>query len=63
MSFAGFKEYVENLDTLMESDAFKKMDWGERLEAGYSLLNSKYGKGSFFGFGKVKSLKKDIEED
>lgn len=52
MSFTGIVQFRENLDTLMESKAFKNASDGKQLEMGYRLLNSRYGL-SFFGSVKI----------
>jgi hypothetical protein len=56
MSIAGIKQFSDNLDTLMESEAFKKADDTQRMVMGTRLLRSNYGVGSFLG--KVCKLKK-----
>jgi len=56
MSFAGIREFKENLDILMSSDAFKKASPGEQIEMGDRLLRSKFGIGSIFGCGETKPL-------
>lgn len=43
MSFAGILTFKKNLESLMDSDAFKRADDGERLRMGGSLLRSSYG--------------------
>ena len=57
MSLYGLKEFDYNLRKMMDSEAFKKADEVKKFNMGYRLLNSKYGLGSFFGFGRVKKLK------
>ena len=61
MSFAGIVQFKENLDRLMESEAFKNADDGQKMVMGTRLLRSKYGTGSLVK-GKVSSLQK-IERD
>jgi len=61
MSFAGLHQFNENLRTMMESATFKKADEAARLTMGYRLLNSKYGKGRWFGFGSVAPLKPEVK--
>jgi hypothetical protein len=63
MSFAGMRTFEKNLSTLMDSEAFKNADEGARLNMGYRLLKSKYGIGSFFGFGKVHPLPENQESN
>lgn len=62
MSFNGIRQFENNLRSLMGSDAFKKADDAERLRMGGALLRSKYGLGSFCGFGKTEELKRDDGE-
>ena len=59
MSFAGFKQFNENLLSLMETKTFKESSDTDKWELGYRLLNSKYGKGNFLGFGKVLPMNKE----
>ena len=54
MSFAGLKQFDENLRKLMKTDKFKTSNDVEKMKLGYRFLNSKYGKGSFLG--KVSKL-------
>lgn len=61
MSFSGLKQFEQNLNTLMNSQSFKNSSDSKKFELGYRLLNSCYGVGSFFGFGKVKEPKKTGE--
>lgn len=43
MSFAGIVTFKKNLDTLMDSTAFKNADEGDRLKMGGCLLRSEFG--------------------
>lgn len=43
MSFNGIVQFEKNLRTMMDSDAFKKADDGERLRLGGTLMRSSYG--------------------
>lgn len=62
MSLAGIHTFNENLNKLMNSEAFKKADESERLDWGYRLLNSKFGlnmlpnKLGIFQFGEIKPI-------
>ena len=56
MSFAGLTTFKANLDKVMASPAFRQADDSQRLRMGRALLNSKYGRGSFFGLGPVREL-------
>lgn len=56
MSFNNIVQYAENLRTLEDSEAWKNATEAERLELHYRLFKSKYGLGSWFGFGEVKEL-------
>ena len=56
MSLAGITIFNTNLNKLMESKAFKEADGAQRLRLGGALLRSRYGIGSFFGFGTVHKL-------
>ncbi len=40
MSFAGIGQFRKNLDALMDSDAFKNANEGERLRMGGMLVRS-----------------------
>lgn len=57
MSFVGIQQFRENLDTLMESKAFKKANDGERIKMGVQLLRGKYGVYGSWLFNSVKKLK------
>lgn len=57
MSFVGIQQFRENLDTLMESKAFKKANDGERIKMGVQLLRGKYGVYGSCLFNSVKKLK------
>lgn len=56
MSFNGISTYVSNLNRLMDSMAFKEADDAEKMRLGGRLFFSKYGIGSFYGFGPVHKL-------
>ena len=58
MSFAGLTQSNENLLKLLDSKAFTEADDVTKLHLSYCLLNSKYGLGSFGGFGRVEKLQK-----
>ena len=47
MSLNGLKQFSDNINTLMDTDAWKDADFGARCNMGYRLLNSKYGVGLF----------------
>lgn len=61
MSVNGLKQFDMNLRTLMESKSYKEADDVERIRMGGMLLRSKYGIGSFCGFGKTHELKSICE--
>jgi len=56
MSVDGILTFQKNMEILMKSEGYRKADLAEQMELQYRLLNSKYGKGSYFGFGKVQPL-------
>jgi hypothetical protein len=56
MSFAGLEQFDRNLRAMMDSDAFKQADDSEKIGFGVLLMRSKYGLGSWGGFGSVKPL-------
>ena len=56
MSLAGLSQYVKNLNTLMDSDAYKNGNEAERVTLTMRFLSSKFGKGHFMGFGSIKPL-------
>jgi hypothetical protein len=57
MSFNGIVTFEKNLRKLMDSDAFEKAKTAKRLQLAGMLMRSKYGLGSWAGFGSVKELK------
>ena len=58
MSLSGLRQFEDNLRTLTESNGFKSLADEDKLKAGYSLYNSKYGIGPVYRFsGKVTELK------
>lgn len=59
MSFSGIVQFDKNLRLLMNSEAFKEADDAQKLDLGYRLLKSKYGLGSFFGYGEVEPLSQE----
>jgi len=56
MSFYGIAEFDRNLRKVMDSDTFKNAGDGGKLRFVEALFKSKYGIGSFFGYGSVKPL-------
>ena len=58
MSFAGFTQFVKNLDTFMESDGFNPDDF----EMAYRFFMSDYGLGNPIT-GKVRDLERNIEDN
>ncbi len=44
MSFAGILEFKEAIDVITDSDAFKNMGDGDRLELGYKLVTCNISK-------------------
>ena len=61
MSLAGLHQFKENLDTLMNSQAWREADDCQRLHLGYALLNSRYGGGIWGWWRRIRPLAK-IEE-
>lgn len=43
MSFAGILTFKKNLESLMDSEAFKKASDADRLRMGGALMRSSYG--------------------
>lgn len=62
-SFAGMTTFNANLNRLMESKTFKEADEVQKLQLGGLLLRSKYGIGSFCGFGPVHKLPEQEESN
>jgi len=58
MSIAGLPIFIKNLETLMESKAFKQSSDIEQLILGRKLLRSKFGIGFYC---KTQELKKKKE--
>lgn len=57
MSINGIATFEKNLRVLMASDGFKNTPSDRQLQLGGILLRSRYGMGSFLGFGRVEKLK------
>jgi len=59
-------QFEKNLKTLIESRHFKNTNVKLQINLLHRFLESPYGKGTFFGLGKIKQLKlsgiKNIEE-
>ena len=55
MSFNGIYQFNQNLLKVMDSEAYKKGDFAQKMNIGYRLLESKYGFRTGL-FGKVKKL-------
>ena len=63
MSIAGLNQFKKNLDILFESDKFTEAKDVDKLNMGFSLLNSKYGLNRFGRITKcLKRNKKNIDE-
>lgn len=62
MSFAGIREFRENLDKVMDSKAFKEASPAKQMEMGSALVRSSAGAMTFTNATTTLPIKKSVDK-